>query len=87
MNKCGNPENTRSPRTSSRVISTCFGLQGGEGLQAYDSYCGLSCGACGTLLATEKGKTDGSGGQCMGCKSELLARGCSERCLMRPRDR
>ncbi|MDP2859200.1 MAG: DUF3795 domain-containing protein [Bacillota bacterium] len=50
----------------------------------YDSYCGLYCGACGTLSATEKGGTDASGERCMGCKSDLLARGCKEKCRMRP---
>jgi hypothetical protein len=50
----------------------------------YDSYCGLFCGACGTLVATEKGGADARGEKCRGCKSDLLARGCLEKCLMRP---
>jgi len=49
----------------------------------YDSYCGLYCGACGTLVATENGSA-GRGAPCLGCKSDLLAPGCLEKCLIRP---
>jgi hypothetical protein len=50
----------------------------------YDSYCGLYCGACGTLRATEAGGSDPRGERCLGCKSDLLASGCLHVCTIRP---
>ncbi len=41
----------------------------------YDSYCGLYCGACGILMATETGQTDE---ECWGCKSDKVAKHCND---------
>ncbi|MGQ9706357.1 MAG: DUF3795 domain-containing protein [bacterium] len=62
-----------------------------ESKYRYDTYCGLYCGACDALVATQEGRIDELAMSwesppedvvCYGCKTERVARCCNE-CLIR----